>query len=235
MARILVVDDDDAVLGVAERTLSYAGHEVITASGGQRALDMLARGPVPDLVILDIVMPAPDGIQVCRTLRTNALTRTVPILFLTARGAIDDRLLGLEAGADDYMPKPFDLRELELRVEALLRYRTPADGSAPILVGAVALDPQTGGARVDGRPLSLTPVEFGLLEYLCGHAGEVISSDRLLREVWGYPAGTGDAAVVRMHVLNLRRKLEVDPTQPRYLLTVPRQGYVLQAGAPAGA
>jgi len=233
MARILVVDDDDAVLGVAERALSYAGHEVLTAPGGRQALDMLARGALPDVVILDVVMPPPDGLEVCRSLRTNALTRSIPILFLTARGAIDDRITGLEAGADDYMPKPFDLRELELRVEALLRYRAPASGTAPILVGAVALDPQTGGARVGGKPLHLTPVEFSLLQYLCGHAGQVVSSERLLRDVWGYPPGTGEPSVVRMHVLNLRRKLEDDPSRPRLLITVPRQGYILQADAPS--
>ncbi len=231
MARILVVDDDLAVLGVAERALATAGHRVHTVESGSRALALLNGGLRPDLVILDIVMPPPDGIQVCRTMRANPLTCAIPILFLTARGAIDDRLAGLEAGADDYMPKPFDLRELELRVEALLRYRSAEEPVGPLCFGPLELDTGAGQVRLAGRDLSLTPVEFALLHYLCEHAGEVVASDRLLREVWDYPEGTMDTSVVRMHVLNLRRKIEDDPSQPRFLLTVPRRGYVLQVGA----
>mgnify|MGYP000972759939 FL=1 len=128
------------------------------------------------------------------------------------------------------MPKPFDLRELELRVEALLRYSTTgAEGGRRVRSGLLELDRALGSARVDGRAVELTPIEFDLLNYFVAHAGEVISSDRLLHDVWGYPTGVGNTSLVRMHMLNLRRKIEEDPGQPRYLRTVPRHGYVLDS------
>jgi DNA-binding response OmpR family regulator len=236
MARILAVDDDEAVLGVIHRALSMAGHTVVAERSSREALALLARDQDFDLVILDIVMADPDGIRVCQTMRMNPLVARLPILFLTAKGAIDDRITGLQAGADDYMPKPFDLRELELRVEALLRYSTTgAEGGRRVRSGLLELDRALGSARVDGRAVELTPIEFDLLNYFVAHAGEVISSDRLLHDVWGYPTGVGNTSLVRMHMLNLRRKIEEDPGQPRYLRTVPRHGYVLDSEAKGAA
>jgi DNA-binding response OmpR family regulator len=158
MARILAVDDDEAVLGVIDRALSMAGHTVVAERSSREALALLARDQAFDLVILDIVMADPDGIRVCQSMRVNPLVAHLPILFLTAKGAIDDRITGLEAGADDYMPKPFDLRELELRVEALLRYSpSDAEGARHVRSGVLEVDRALGAARVDGRAVELPP------------------------------------------------------------------------------
>lgn len=228
MAWIMAVDDDDYILDIIERDLRRQGHRVTCARNGKEALDLL-QTQRPDLVILDIVMPHATGIQVCYFMRTHPGLSSVPILFLTAKNRIEDKIEGFESGGDDYLTKPFDLKELSLRIEALLR-RTP--NSAPtgkLSVGAVTVDPDAAQAIVCGQVLDLTPVEFELLYYLVSHAGEVVPTERLLQEVWGYPPGTGNSSLVRMHVLNLRRKIESDPDNPRILCTVPRHGYVMHA------
>jgi DNA-binding response OmpR family regulator len=147
---------------------------------------------------------------------------------LTAKGKIEDKIEGFEAGADDYLTKPFDLRELELRVRALLRRSLPTEApKIPLQVGPLSLDPRTFELRVEGKVLLLTPVEFELLYYLMSHAGEVISTERLLREVWEYPPGTGDPNLVRAHIKNLRAKIEPSPDNPIYIKTVSRHGYLI--------
>ncbi len=228
MACILVVDDEKAVLGVVKRALTSQGHSVIGAMNGREALSALATGPRPDVVVLDIMMKGIDGIQVCQAVRSNPLYAGLPILFLTAKAAVDDRITGLESGADDYLTKPFDIRELQLRVQALVRYSERNKRCAVVRAGAIEVDADMGEARIDGAPVALTPIEFDLLEYMAMHAGEVIGSQRLLKDVWGYPDGDGSTSLVRMHMLNLRRKIEEDPQNPRYLCTVPRHGYILR-------
>jgi len=151
-----------------------------------------------------------------------------PILFLTARSKIEDKIEGFEAGADDYLTKPFDLRELELRVRALLRRSMPSEAPKTLLeIGPLSLDPRTFKLGVDGKVLLLTPVEFELLYYLMKHAGEVISTERLLQEVWEYPPGTGDPNLVRAHIKNLRSKIEPSPSNPTYIRTISRHGYII--------
>ena len=227
MARILIADDDAHIVTLVERTLSRSGHEMTTAHTGAEALERLKRG-VPDLVILDIVMPALTGIDVCRHMRMHPTLSTVPILFLTMKEDIQTKIAGFEAGCDDYLTKPFHVNELELRVKALLRHTIKAPSSGTLAVGPIRVDPNSGSAMVDGQPVELTPVEFELLYYLTAHAGEVLATERLLQEVWGYPPGTGNPSLVRMHVLNLRRNIEPQPGQPSFLCTVPRHGYMLQ-------
>lgn len=229
MARVLVVDDEDAVVQVVRNVLDEMGHAVTVANDGCEALDLMSHGLRPDLVILDVLMRHVGGLQVCHSMRTNPLLSGVPVLFLTGRGDVEDRIVGLEAGADDYLPKPFDLRELELRVEALLRYAARLRPAATLTIGEVEADPDSGQVWVAGEPVALTPIECELLYHLMSHAGEVLSSERLLHELWGYPEGDGNTSLVRMHVLNLRRKLERDPRRPTYVRTVPRHGYVFQA------
>jgi DNA-binding response OmpR family regulator len=229
MARILVVDDDRDVAGTVERTLRRKAHEVVVAYGGAQALQLIKQ-QCPDLVVLDIMMPRMDGIEVCQRIRTLPNVASVPILFLTAKGKIENKIEGFEAGADDYLTKPFDLRELELRVRALLRRSMPSEApKASLEVGALALDPRTFKLNVDGHVLLLTPVEFELLYYLMKHAGEVISTERLLQEVWEYPPGTGDPNLVRAHIKNLRAKIEPSPTDPTYIKTISRHGYIVAA------
>lgn len=227
MARILVVDDDRDVAGTIERTLRRKDHQVVVAYSGVQALQLI-QGQRPDLVVLDIMMPRMDGIEVCQRIRTLPNVASVPILFLTAKGKIEDKIVGFEAGADDYLTKPFDLRELDLRVKALLRRSLPTEvPKAPLEVGSLSLDPRTFELNVEDEVLLLTPVEFELLYYLMRHAGEVISTERLLQEVWEYPPGTGDPNLVRAHIRNIRSKIEPAPDNPTYIKTISRHGYVI--------
>lgn len=227
MARILVVDDDRDVAGTVERTLKRKNHQVVVAYSGIQALQLI-QGQRPDLVVLDIMMPRMDGIEVCQRIRTLPNVASVPILFLTAKGKIEDKIVGFEAGADDYLTKPFDLRELELRVKALLRRSLPTEvPKAPLQIGSLSLDPRTFELSVDNNILLLTPVEFELLYYLMRHAGEVVSTERLLQEVWEYPPGTGDPNLVRAHIRNIRSKIEPEPDNPTYIKTISRHGYLI--------
>jgi DNA-binding response OmpR family regulator len=224
----MLVDDDAYIVEVVERALRRQSHTVSVARNGREAIDVL-RSFTPDLVILDVVMPHVNGIQVCQYIRTNPSLNAVPILFLTMRERIEDKIVGFEAGADDYLTKPFNLAELEMRVKALLRHSAHSIPDGPLVVGPIRVDPDRGQAWIDGELVDLTPVEFELLYYLVAHSGEVLSTERLLQEVWSYPPGTGNPSLVRMHVLNVRRKIEEDSSDPQYLRTVPRHGYTIVA------
>jgi len=230
MARILVVDDDVYVADTMQRGLQKRGHEVAAAYNGIEALGLVQEHR-PDLLILDISMPRMNGIEVCRRLRADKRTESIPIIFLTARSMIDDKIEGFEAGADDYITKPFDIQELELRIKAILRrcQPPPAEPTADILtVGPLSLNCRTFEATTNDRTVLLTPIEFELLHHLMSHPGEVFSSERLLQEVWDYPPGTGDPALVRMHIKNLRDKLEPDARNPSLIRTVSRHGYTVR-------
>jgi DNA-binding response OmpR family regulator len=248
MARLLVVDDD---LGVAEaivRTLRSHGHETIAVHDGWDAIEAV-RTKAPDLVILDVVMPGMDGLQVCKKMRADPEIAGVPIIFLTARAMIEDKIEGFEAGADDYLTKPFAIQELDLRVRALLRRVQAQDGShwprpagrsefdAPVsadypnilAVGTLRLNRRSFEVSTPERTALLTPVEFELLNHLMERPDQVFSSERLLQEVWGYPSGTGDPALVRMHIRNLRSKIEPpESKEPVFIRTVSRRGYTVR-------
>jgi DNA-binding response OmpR family regulator len=230
VANILIVDDDVKVALTIERVLRTE-YGVRVAYSGSEALKIVRRDSF-DLIILDIMMPGPDGVEVCRELRQDPLMRSIPILFLTARSRIEDRIVGLEAGADDYITKPFDIRELLLRVRAILRRAYPEeeqqqDSVDKLEVGALTLDCQSYQMIIDGEAVLLTPVEFNLAYHLMSHPGEVFSSEQLLRALWDYPSDTGSPDLVRMHIKNLRRKIEPDPQNPRFLITIPRHGYTM--------
>jgi DNA-binding response OmpR family regulator len=225
--RVLVVEDDDEIAQALQRSLRMEGYEVRVASDGVRALDD-AHAFLPDLVVLDLGLPRLDGIDVAKTLREND---DVPILMLTARDALEARVEGLDAGADDYLVKPFERQELLARLRALLRRRPPR-GSAPLVVGDLRLNPDTheverGGGDVGDRSIELTQREFELLEYLMRNERIVVSRQRLLDEVWGYdPFSTTNT--IEVFVSNLRRKLEAGG-EPRLLHTIRGAGYVLRA------
>ena len=236
MARILLVDDEQDLVWAMQYSLNDEGYEVLTAYDGVEAL-AVARRHRPDLVILDIVMPRLDGLQVCHHLRRDPALAAVPILFLTVRSSIEDRIAGLDEGGDDYLAKPFDLRELKARVRALLRRgRGAPEGRVSLLVvGPLALDLHTrqvrvGEGEVGEKGIQLTPAEFDLLHHFMTHPGEVFSSQQLLQQVWGYPLEAADLGLVRWHVKNLRDKLEPDPNHPVFLRTVKRHGYLLNRG-----
>jgi DNA-binding response OmpR family regulator len=225
MARILAIDDEKDICELIRRGL--VGHEVITAADGPSGLEE-ARRSAPDLILLDVTMPGMTGFDVCRRIRSTPDLMTVPVIFLTARGTLSDKLEGFDAGADDYVPKPFDMRELEVRVMAVLRRAQPHGAAEVLQVGGLALNMRTREASSDAHTEVLTPTEFTLLEYMMRRPDEILPTHRLLEDVWDYPPGVGDPALVRMHIRNLREKLEKDPGQPEWLLTVGRQGYVIR-------
>jgi two-component system response regulator MprA len=220
--RVLVVDDDPAVSGALNRALRLEGYEVTTAPDGPQALEEIAIRP-PDAVILDIGLPTIDGLDVCRRLR--AAGDDTPVLMLTARDAINDRVQGLDAGADDYLVKPFALAELLARLRALLR-RRPEDSGDVLLFADLSLDPVTREARRGERPFTLTRIEFDLLELLLRHPRQVLTRELILDRVWGYTfdSGTNSLAV---YVGYLRRKTEAGG-EPRLIHTARGVGYVLR-------
>src|SRR6266480_356943 len=224
--RILVVEDDEPIADVLRRTLRQEGHEVRSAADGVEAL-AVAEEFVPDLVILDLGLPKLDGAEVLRRLRAES---DAPILVLTARAELDDRVEGLDSGADDYLVKPFERRELLARMRALMRRRPPR-GSASLVVGDLSLNPDTHEVRRGERSIELTNREFELLEYLMRNERLVISRERLLEEVWGYDP-MAMTNTIDVFISNLRRKLE-DGGEPRILHTKRGAGYVVKAPPPA--
>lgn len=233
---VLVVDDDVHVAETIDRTLRRAGYEVLVAYRGADALEM-ARRRRPDLVVLDIIMPGMNGIEVCRHMRASSQLYDVPILFLTAKGEMADKIEGFEAGADDYLTKPFDLLELELRVRALLRRieRAGVEKAVDrIEVGDLVLDCRTYEITTPDRTVLLTPVEFELLHFLMNDPERAYSADQLLQHVWGYPPGIGMPDLVRVHIKNVRDKIEPAPRRPVYLRNVLRRGYMIAGHGSAG-
>ena len=219
--RVLIVEDDVDIADVLRRSLRNEGYEVRTSADGIEALDVAA-GFIPDLVVLDLGLPGMDGVEVCRRLRSDG---DVPILMLTARSETEDRVTGLDSGADDYLVKPFERKELLARIRALLRRRPPR-GSASLEVGDLCLNPDTREVRRGEREIELTNREFELLEFLMRNERLVVSRERLLDEVWGYDpmAATN---TIDVFISNLRRKLEAGD-EPRLLHTKRGAGYVLK-------
>jgi DNA-binding response OmpR family regulator len=216
---VLVVDDDPTVREVVVAYLRQAGHEVLEAPDGPNAI-VAARGN-PDIVILDVMLPGFDGFEVCRRLRADR--PDVPIIMLTALGEEEDRIAGLDSGADDYLAKPFSPRELVLRVASILRRVAPPTAAQPRQDGNLLLDPLARTCVIDGQPLALTAREFDLLAHFLAHPGEAYSREQLLTDVWGWDFG--DLTTVTVHVRRLREKVEADPSAPTRLVTVWGIGY----------
>jgi DNA-binding response OmpR family regulator len=220
VARVLVVDDDHTVREVVVSYLRAHLHDVQEAADGETALSVMRETPA-DLVVLDLMLPGIDGLEVCRRLRS---TSEVPVIMLTALGSETDRVVGLERGADDYVTKPFSPRELALRVDSVLR-RSGERPAAPERLTDGDLVVDTGGhvATLDGEVLALTGREFDLLRFLLANPGHAYSRDELLQQVWGW--SFGDQSTVTVHVRRLREKVEADPTRPVRLVTVWGVGY----------
>jgi len=240
--KILVVDDEPVLVETMAYNLEQAGYQVTTVTDGASALEA-ARRETPDLVILDIMLPEMDGLEVCRLLRREGNTATTPIMMLTAKGEEIDKVVGLEVGADDYVTKPFGRRELLARVRALLRraeYPAPVEdhnatstaedtarANRELVAGPLRID--LAGRRVDcrGQELDLQPKQFELLVYLVRNRGTVLTRDQVLYNVWGYDYA-GDTRTVDVHIRWLREKLEEDPANPRLIQTVRGVGYVFR-------
>ena len=221
MARVLVVDDEPKVCETLDRYLSHAGYATASALDGARALE-LVQTFAPDLVVLDLMLPGIDGLEATRRIRAQ---RDLPIIMLTALGSQQDRLLGLELGADDYLTKPFSPRELALRADSILRrvgMQTSSRG-LPLVDGDLTLDPTRHTVTRGDGALTLTSREFALLHYLMSHPNVAFSREDLLEHVWGWTIG--DQTTVTVHVRRLREKIERDPTNPTRLVTVWGVGY----------
>ncbi|BBZ12376.1 response regulator MprA [Mycobacterium branderi] len=227
--RILVVDDDRAVRESLRRSLSFNGYSVALAEDGVKALEVITNDR-PDALVLDVMMPRLDGLEVCRQLRSTG--DDLPILVLTARDAISERVAGLDAGADDYLPKPFALEELLARLRALLRRTQPDDSadSVPLTFSDLTLDPVTREVTRGQREISLTRTEFALLEMLISNPRRVLTRSRILEEVWGFDFPTSGNAL-EVYIGYLRRKTEADG-EPRLIHTVRGVGYVLRETPP---
>lgn len=255
---ILVIEDDDIVARTIERSLRGNEFRVVVANSGVEGLKFARRRP-PDLVILDIIMPGMDGYAVCREMRSDPLLADTPILFLTAKSKDEDKISGFTAGADDYLCKPFNIDELILRLRAILRRanqgaslrsgtgehelrsasQPPGDRLADqgavetkqrLEVGGFVLDTRSYELTTPSRgKVRLTPVQFELLLHLMSHPGEIFSPSRLLDEVWDYPSDTGSPDLVRVHIKNLRERIETDPHSPQFIQTVPGYGYTISA------
>jgi two-component system, OmpR family, response regulator RpaA len=258
-AHILVIEDDDIVAHTVERSLRGDEFRVSIANSGVEGLKMARRHP-PDLVILDIIMPGMDGYAVCREMRADPLLAETPILFLTAKIKDEDKIAGFNAGADDYLSKPFNIDELILRLRAILRRvrkqmqleknAAEADAAEAAPGASAGADSQASlrppgerfrvalhGYTLDtrsyelytpmGTKVRLTPVQYELLHHLMSHPGEIFSPGRLLDEVWDYPSDTGSPDLVRVHIKNLRERVEIDPRKPTFIRTVPGYGYTI--------
>jgi two-component system, OmpR family, response regulator len=225
--KVLIVEDDANLLEAVKYNLRKEGFDVITAADGEAAL-AAARREKPGLLILDIMLPKLNGFEVCRILRKET---TVPILMLTAKADETDKIVGLEIGADDYMTKPFSMRELMARVRAMLRRskmaETPTASPMIIKISDIEINTARHAASLAGKELELSPKEYDLLVFLAGNKGLVFSRDQLLEKVWGYDFA-GDTRTVDVHIRWLRQKIEKDAGSPQYLLTVRGAGYKLE-------
>ena len=238
-AKILVIEDDYIVARTIERSLRSDEFDVILSSRGDKGI-CLARQDPPDLVILDIIMPDMDGYAVCRHMRAEPKLAKIPILFLTAKVKTQDRIAGFTVGADDYLCKPFNVDELILRVQAILRRTRPLHKrpvrrprSRPphcLVVGDFVLDTHSFELHTPIRgKIRLTPLQYDLLYHLMTHPGEPFSPARLLDEVWDYPTGRGSPDLVRVHIKTLRERIEDNPRAPTFICTIPGRGYTVQS------
>lgn len=251
---ILVIEDDEIVARTIERCLRGGDFRVRLANSGVEGL-RAARRELPNLVILDVIMPGMDGYTVCREMRSDPVLFDVPILFLTAKTKDEDKIVGFTAGADDYLGKPFNVDELILRIRAILRrtrrfheQERAAQAAAPstgpdTLTGEqvssderiISIGPYTLNTRTyefigpKSGKIRLTPVQYDLLYHLMNHPDEIFSPARLLDEVWDYPSDAGSPDLVRVHIKNLRERIEDDPRNPRFIQTIPGYGYTIQS------
>lgn len=228
--KILVVDDEESILELLRYNLEKEGYSVLSVQDGAEAIEM-AKREKPDLVLLDLMLPVVDGLEVCRRLRQSS---NVPILMLTAKREETDRIVGLELGADDYLTKPFGIRELLARVRAILRRTRGYEELGPsqrITVRGLVIDPERHEVIVCGKKVELTLKEFELLSFLARNPGRVFPREELLERLWDYEF-LGDSRTLDVHIRHLREKIEVDPSNPIYIKTVRGVGYKLEVPEP---
>lgn len=233
--KVLIVEDEKNIVDILRFNLQKEGYTTLEAYDGKAGLE-LALGENPDLILLDLMLPVMNGFEVCRTIRDKGLN--TPVLIITARETEQDKILGLELGADDYITKPFSIRELMARVKANIRrmamvtQAAASESPANLLdLGRLVIDKGAGVVRKDGTDLELTQREFDLLTYLAANAGNVFSRQELMERVWNYEGYVGDVRAVDVAIRRLREKVEDNPAQPRYIITRRGAGYLFQKDA----
>jgi two-component system response regulator MprA len=231
--KVLVVDDEENIIELIRLGLRYEGFEVEVASNGEQAL-MLAQRVSPDLIILDVMMPGIDGLEVCRRLRHNPTTNDIPVLMLTAKDEVSDRILGLQTGADDYLTKPFDFYELLERIKAILRRQNRAKSAQSgseagqiLTFGDLQMNTATREVSRRGHLIELTATEYNLLHLFMSHPRQVLDRQTILNRVWGYDF-LGETNIIEVYVRYLREKIEDSPSSPRLIVTVRGVGYILK-------
>jgi phosphate regulon transcriptional regulator PhoB len=228
--KILVVDDEPEAVELVEFNLKQAGYDVLTAADGAEALKK-AHSALPSLIVLDLMLPEVDGLEVCKMLRRDPATASIPIVMVTAKAAEIDRILGLELGADDYVTKPFSPRELGARVKALLRRTEPTNEPRRVIEArGLSIDPSSYRVARDGKPVTLSTLEFRLLYYLATRPNRVFTRDQLLDAVWGTERFVTPRSV-DVYIRRLREKVESDPDHPAFLRTVRGAGYMFEGEA----
>jgi DNA-binding response OmpR family regulator len=219
---ILIIEDDPAISLGLRKNLSFEGYRVLTATDGEKGLE-LAFDAKPDLILLDVMLPGVNGFEICRTIRRH--DSTVPILIISAKDQEIDKIMGLELGADDYIAKPFSVREVVARVKAALRRATALEQEVEVLrFGENEIDFQGRSLKVDGKEIDVSPREFDLLDYMAKNPNRVLARDQILNRVWGYDY-YGTARTIDNFIQKLRRKVEQDPENPRHIVTVRGVGY----------
>jgi phosphate regulon transcriptional regulator PhoB len=228
METILIVEDEADIAELVKYHLVKEGFSARAVGNGTQALELIVRDH-PDLIILDLMLPGKDGLEICRRLRSNSVTQSIPIIMLTAKAEEVDRIVGLEIGADDYVPKPFSPRELVARVKAVLRRTTAplAPSESPVAAGSLRLDPARHEVTKEDHAIGLSAMEFRLLEFLLRHRGRVFTRTHLLDQVWGQDRFV-EPRTVDVHIRRLREKVEDDPRKPALILTVRGLGYKCQ-------
>jgi len=222
MNRILAVDDDRDILMVLRANLQLHNFEVITADTWEKAEKLLPQYP-PDLVLLDVMLPDGDGMEICRTLRKRM--PDLPIIMLTARDKVSDKVIGLESGADDYVVKPFETLELVARIKACLRRTVPSHREDKVTIGNITIDYKKREVWIRDKKVDLTPKEYEILCFFVENRGEVLSRERIRRHLWKDAKIYSWSRVIDVHIQHLRKKIEKDPSNPEYIITVPGAGY----------
>jgi two-component system response regulator VanR len=231
MKELLLIDDDESTLLLVSRYLSKSGYKTIIAKNGEEGINLLKENNSIDLIVVDVVMPVMDGVEFCRLIRAQNKYKNIPVLMLTAMSNITDKYVGFDAGADDYLTKPFEPLELLLRVQALLKRTKPVNSGLETKSGqqnnsSFSINKESFSVNIKGKDIYLTSVEFDILKYLVDNPEKPISVEELLQKVMNYPPKTGNPETIRTHIKNIRSKIEEDSSEPKIITTIPKRGYM---------
>ncbi len=230
MKELLLVDDDEATLLIVSKYLNNSGYKTFTARNGEEGFQLLNREASIEMVVVDVVMPVMDGVAFCRQMRANYKFVNLPILMLTAMADISDKYVGFDAGADDYLTKPFEPLELLLRVQALMKRNRKFDQVAELPEkkqnDSIKINKETFSVTIRNKEIYMTSVEFDILSYLFNNAAKPIAVEEILQKVMRYPPKTGNPETIRTHIKNIRAKIELDSSDPKHITTVPKRGYM---------